>query len=42
MARGLTSQVVADRLYVSRRAVETHVSRVFRKTGPPHVPPWPR
>ncbi|WP_199845793.1 response regulator transcription factor, partial [Streptomyces europaeiscabiei] len=33
VAQGLTSQAVADRLYVSRRTVETHVSRIFRKTG---------
>ena len=33
MAQGLTSQAIADRLYVSRRTVETHVSRAFRKTG---------
>ncbi|WP_326668695.1 response regulator transcription factor [Streptomyces canus] len=33
VAQGLTSQAIADRLYVSRRTVETHVSRAFRKTG---------
>lgn len=33
VAQGLTSQAIADRLYVSRRTVETHVSRTFRKTG---------
>ncbi len=33
VAHGLTSQAIADRLYVSRRTVETHVSRAFRKTG---------
>ncbi|MGJ5828247.1 LuxR family transcriptional regulator [Streptomyces ossamyceticus] len=33
VAQGLTSRAIADRLYVSRRTVETHVSRVFRKTG---------
>lgn len=33
VAQGLTSQAIADRLYVSRRTVETHVSRIFRKTG---------
>ncbi|WP_159063048.1 response regulator transcription factor, partial [Streptomyces scabiei] len=32
VAQGLTSQAIADRLYVSRRTVETHVSRIFRKT----------
>ncbi|CBG68170.1 MULTISPECIES: helix-turn-helix transcriptional regulator [Streptomyces] len=33
VAQGLTSQAIADRLFVSRRTVETHVSRTFRKTG---------
>lgn len=33
MAQGLTSQAIADRLYVSRRTVETHAYRAFRKTG---------
>ncbi|MBK3578464.1 AAA family ATPase [Streptomyces sp. MBT65] len=33
VAQGLTSQAIADRLHVSRRTVETHVSRAFRKTG---------
>ncbi|MET7480222.1 AAA family ATPase [Streptomyces sp. NPDC005648] len=33
VAQGLTSQAIADRLYVSRRTVDTHVSRTFRKTG---------
>jgi DNA-binding NarL/FixJ family response regulator len=33
VAHRLTSQAIADRLHVSRRAVETHVSRAFRKTG---------
>ncbi|WP_262057655.1 helix-turn-helix transcriptional regulator [Streptomyces sp. STR69] len=33
VSQGLTSQAIADRLYVSRRTVETHVSRAFRKTG---------
>ncbi|NUP20498.1 MAG: helix-turn-helix transcriptional regulator, partial [Streptomyces sp.] len=33
VAQGLTSQAIADRLYVSRRTVDTHVSRAFRKTG---------
>ncbi|WP_097272876.1 helix-turn-helix transcriptional regulator [Streptomyces sp. TLI_55] len=33
VAEGLTSQAIADRLYVSRRTVDTHVSRAFRKTG---------
>ncbi|MER6248326.1 helix-turn-helix transcriptional regulator [Streptomyces griseorubiginosus] len=33
VAQGLTSQAIADRLYLSRRTVETHVSRAFRKTG---------
>ncbi len=33
VAYGLTSQAIADRLYVNRRTVETHVSRAFRKTG---------
>ncbi|WP_404818849.1 response regulator transcription factor [Streptomyces phaeolivaceus] len=33
VAQGLTSQAIADRLYVSRRTVETHAYRAFRKTG---------
>ncbi|MFD3842855.1 LuxR C-terminal-related transcriptional regulator [Streptomyces sp. NPDC058642] len=33
VAHGLTSQAIADRLYVSRRTVEPHVSPAFRKTG---------
>jgi DNA-binding CsgD family transcriptional regulator len=33
VAQGLTSQAIADRLYVSRRTVQTHVPRAFRKTG---------
>ena len=33
VAQGLTSQAIADQLYVSRRTVDTHVSRAFRKTG---------
>jgi len=30
---GLTYRQVAERLFVSRRTVETHVARVFRKLG---------
>ncbi|MDT0572956.1 helix-turn-helix transcriptional regulator [Streptomyces sp. DSM 3412] len=33
VARGLTGQSIADRLYVSRRTVENHVSRTCRTTG---------
>lgn len=32
VAEGLTNQAIAARLYLSRRTVETHISRVFRKT----------
>lgn len=33
VAEGLTSQAIATKLYLSRRTVETHVSRVYHKTG---------
>ncbi|MEU7416492.1 helix-turn-helix transcriptional regulator [Streptomyces antibioticus] len=33
VAEGLTSPSIADRLCLSRRTVETHVSRIYRKTG---------
>lgn len=33
VAEGLTSHAIASRLYLSPRTVETHVSRVYRKTG---------
>ncbi|MFC8764874.1 response regulator transcription factor [Streptomyces sp. NPDC057193] len=33
MAEGLTNQAVADRLCLSPRTVESHVARVYRKTG---------
>lgn len=33
VTEGLTNQAIAARLYLSPRTVETHVSRVFRKTG---------
>ncbi|MEV7340291.1 AAA family ATPase [Streptomyces sp. NPDC093544] len=33
VAAGLTSQAIATRLYLSPRTVESHVGRVYRKTG---------
>jgi DNA-binding CsgD family transcriptional regulator/tetratricopeptide (TPR) repeat protein len=33
VTEGLTSPAIADRLCLSRRTVETHVSRIYRKTG---------
>ncbi|NDZ91095.1 helix-turn-helix transcriptional regulator, partial [Streptomyces sp. SID10115] len=33
VAEGLTNQAVADRLCLSTRTVESHVGRVYRKTG---------
>jgi DNA-binding NarL/FixJ family response regulator len=33
VAEGLTSQGIAARLYISRRTVETHISKIYRKTG---------
>ncbi|MFD2685666.1 helix-turn-helix transcriptional regulator [Streptomyces phyllanthi] len=35
VALGLTSRAIADRLVLSHRTVETHVSRALRKTGVP-------
>ena len=35
VAEGLSSQAIADKLYVSPRTVETHISRIYRKTGAP-------
>ncbi|MBD0710813.1 response regulator transcription factor, partial [Streptomyces sp. CBMA291] len=33
VAEGLTNQAVAERLCLSPRTVESHVARVYRKTG---------
>lgn len=33
VAEGLTSPAIAARLCLSRRTVETHISRIYRKTG---------
>jgi DNA-binding NarL/FixJ family response regulator len=33
VAQGLTSPAIAERLSLSHRTVETHLSRVYRKTG---------
>jgi ATP/maltotriose-dependent transcriptional regulator MalT len=33
VAIGLTNQAIATRLYLSTRTVESHVARIFRKTG---------
>ncbi|MET7690174.1 AAA family ATPase [Streptomyces sp. NPDC005483] len=33
VAEGHTSQEIAARLYISRRTVETHISKIYRKTG---------
>ncbi|MEY9935615.1 DNA-binding CsgD family transcriptional regulator [Catenulispora sp. GP43] len=33
VSQGLTSVQIADRLFLSRRTIESHLSRVYRKTG---------
>jgi DNA-binding CsgD family transcriptional regulator len=33
VAEGLTNPAIAERLVVSRRTIETHISHVFRKLG---------
>ncbi|MET9657189.1 helix-turn-helix transcriptional regulator, partial [Streptomyces sp. NPDC006510] len=35
VAEGLTNQAVASRLCLSPRTVESHIARVYRKTGVP-------
>ncbi|WP_405534836.1 AAA family ATPase [Streptomyces sp. NBC_00075] len=35
VAVGLTSQAIATKLYLSRRTVESHLSRIYRKTAAP-------
>ncbi|MFE7113448.1 response regulator transcription factor [Streptomyces sp. NPDC057575] len=35
VAEGLTNQAVASRFCLSPRTVESHVARVYRKTGVP-------
>ncbi|MDT0484034.1 hypothetical protein [Streptomyces doebereineriae] len=42
MAQGLTSQTIANRLYVSRRTVRPMSPALSARPGSPHVPPWPR
>ncbi|MEV0479834.1 AAA family ATPase [Streptomyces sp. NPDC050508] len=33
VAEGLSSRAIADRLYLSPRTVESHIARIYRKTG---------
>jgi DNA-binding CsgD family transcriptional regulator len=33
VAQGLTNQEIADRLMISKRTVDNHVSNIFTKTG---------
>ncbi|WP_172639270.1 LuxR C-terminal-related transcriptional regulator [Streptomyces tailanensis] len=41
VAEGLTSPAIAERLFLSRRTAETHISRVTAPAFPPG-PPWRR